>query len=54
MGIVNSEVKKCDCVHETQDRMYGKSMRLHNKCATKSVSVVWRCTICRKEKSTNK
>ena len=33
------------CAHETQDRLYGKSMRLFNECKGKTVNQ-WRCTVC--------
>jgi hypothetical protein len=34
-------VRSCNCKHESQDGMYGKSQRLHNKCAKGH-----RCTVC--------
>lgn len=39
--------KKCGCIHEFQDRTYGKGMRVMNMTAkgTKD-SPKYRCTIC--------
>lgn len=34
-------VRSCNCKHESQDSMYGKSQRLHNKCGKGH-----RCTVC--------
>ena len=36
-----TEVKKCTCNHEEQDKIYGHGMRLFNK-ANKGM----RCTVC--------
>jgi len=38
-----TSVKKCDCKHKDQDKMYGKDMRLHNVCKD---GKAWRCTVC--------
>lgn len=39
-----TDVRKCSCKHEEQDKIYGKSMRLMNE-----YSKGYRCTICGKE-----
>jgi hypothetical protein len=33
--------KRCTCVHEFQDKRYGKGMRVHNK-----MDKGWNCTVC--------
>jgi hypothetical protein len=38
-------VLKCECRHESQDKMYGYEMRYHNK--TIKVNE-YRCTVCEK------
>lgn len=37
----------CSCVHDYQDKVYGKGHRVHN--LTKSNT--WRCSVCDKDKS---
>ncbi len=39
---VTTNVRFCTCVHEGQDKMFGKRNRLHN--LTKKED--WRCTVC--------
>ena len=34
-------VRSCNCKHESQDILHGKSQRVHNKC-----SKGHRCTVC--------
>ena len=42
-------VLKCNCVHKTQDLIYGKSMRVHNLTNLGTGNqMVWRCTVCLK------
>jgi len=44
-----TKIMQCDCVHEDQDKMYGKKNRVHNSCGKDAGK--WRCTVCKKEKS---
>lgn len=41
---MTSEVKKCSCKHEVQDKLYGQGNRLMNEC-----NKGYRCTVCGKE-----
>lgn len=43
-------VIKCNCVHEFQDRIYGKGMRLANEMGDNNG---YRCTVCGKEYKPN-
>ena len=38
---------KCGCIHEMQDNLHGKGMRVHNATMKQN----WRCTCCGKEQS---
>ena len=40
---MTTEIKKCKCKHEYQDKRYGKGMRLHNETVKDKG---WRCTVC--------
>lgn len=40
-------IKKCECSHEEQDKMYGKGRRVFNKL---DKSDKGRCTVCGREK----
>ena len=42
-------IKKCKCVSEYQDKVYGKNMRVHNSCY-KDRKITWRCTVCEDKK----
>ena len=44
-----AEVKKCNCQHEGQDKLYGKNNRLMNSFGTPTKG--YRCTVCGKEYS---
>lgn len=46
-----SEVKKCNCTHLEQDKMYGKNNRLMNSFGTPIKG--YRCTVCGKEYTDN-
>lgn len=49
--MTTSKAIKCTCKHEDQDKIYGNSMRLHNKMKQRDASnKMWRCTICKKER----
>lgn len=39
-----TEVKKCSCKSEAQDKLYGQGNRLMNQC-----NKGFRCTVCGKE-----
>jgi len=39
-------IKKCDCVHEFQDKTYGKNKRVFNPTLKEGI---FRCTVCKKE-----
>ena len=41
-------IKICSCANEGQDRLHGKSKRVHNYCESNGN---WRCTVCSSEKS---
>ena len=42
-----SRVRPCSCVHEFQDKEYGKGMRLHTEAKGGSPGQVkYRCTVC--------
>ena len=41
-------IAKCECVHEYQDKRYGKGMRVHNTCGRDGKSA--RCTVCGKNR----
>lgn len=40
---------KCVCVHEGQDKLHGKGMRVYNPGKDAGGGVKWRCTVCQKE-----
>lgn len=42
-----TEVKKCNCSHEEQDKLYGKNNRLMNEYGNPKKG--YRCTVCGKE-----
>ena len=39
----HSKIMACDCQHESQDKLYGKGMRLWNQLGD---SDSYRCTVC--------
>ena len=40
-------ILKCKCYHKYQDKIHGKSMRVHNPLAKKNnENQRWRCTVC--------
>lgn len=43
-------VIKCTCQHESQDRLHGAGMRVHNPGQGANNTIKWRCTVCLKEK----
>lgn len=45
-------VKKCSCVHDYQDRLYGAGMRLHNPSGKKDG--VDKCSVCGTRQSDRK
>lgn len=38
----------CHCVHEYQDKRYGRFLRVHNRANKKGL---WRCTVCKQERA---
>lgn len=42
-------INKCNCTHEGQDKIHGKSRRVFNKCVSKGNNDKFRCTVCGKE-----
>jgi len=46
-----SAIKQCDCVHEFQDKRYGKGMRVHTPTKSIKSGGAWRCTVCEKVKT---
>lgn len=50
----DGKVLSCKCVHEEQDKLYGKGNRMHNECKAKSQGQrIWRCIVCKAEQTTN-
>lgn len=49
-------ILSCTCSSGYQDRLYGKNMRVHNRCgsgkqsADKKSTPAWRCTVCEAKK----
>ncbi len=43
-----ANIQKCTCEHEYQDSRYGPYMRVHTSCV--KPPILWRCTVCSKEK----
>ena len=48
---IMSKVMNCSCQHESQDKLYGRGMRLFNEC-TVNGREGYRCTVCGKEVTT--
>jgi len=46
-----TSIIKCDCRHAAQDKFHGDGRRVHNKLQGKRKDIVYRCTVCKKEKS---
>lgn len=44
-------IKRCECVHEYQDEVYGKGNRLMNITRNTPTEIKIRCTVCGREKS---
>ena len=42
-------IKPCLCVHEYQDKLYGKAMRVHTLGGTKATAT-YTCTACGRKK----
>lgn len=41
----------CSCIHQAQDELHGKNMRVHNYARNAfGKRGGWRCTVCKKEK----
>ena len=43
-GSGGSVVMHCGCVHDGQDKIHGKGMRVHNRCDGNKAA---RCTVCK-------
>lgn len=41
-----TKILPCTCIHEDQDKMYGKGRRVHNRIETKGKFVGYACTVC--------
>lgn len=48
--MADTSVKICICDHDSQDKIYGKKLRLHNGFKGKNGEQLWRCTVCLKER----
>lgn len=48
---MKTEIRKCTCKHEDQDRRYGNGNRVFNKTTKKkgTESTFFRCTVCGSE-----
>lgn len=46
-----TQILKCECKHDYQDKRYGCGMRVHNALAPAKGSQQWRCTVCEKVRS---
>lgn len=46
-------IVKCSCVHVSQDRLHGKGNRVANKCGSKTLVNMCRCTVCGQQHSQN-
>ena len=44
-------VKRCECINEYQDKVYGKGNRVVNIFKSTPTEMKGRCTVCGKEKS---
>ena len=52
---MSSRILPCKCVSEQQDKLNGKGQRLHNECKAKTTGqYIWRCIVCKVEKTTDK
>lgn len=51
-GSTTTCVERCTCVSETQDRMLGKGLRLHNRSQSSKTPLRRRCTVCGTRKDT--
>ena len=47
---LHTRVIICSCKHESQDKLYGKGMRVFNPFVLKSGGIKYRCTVCLKER----
>lgn len=46
-----TEILKCTCEHEYQDKKYGDKMRVMNmRGGNKLAQPTYRCTVCKKER----
>jgi len=43
-------IKSCTCVHEQQDKLYGKGRRVYNKAGNVG-KTFFRCTVCGREQT---
>ena len=46
MSEEKTAVLRCECRHDSQDRIYGKGKRLHNLLNNPKSDKRWRCTVC--------
>lgn len=44
-------ILKCTCFHEYQDRIHGAGKRVHNPTVGSGGQTMWRCTVCKSERS---
>jgi hypothetical protein len=40
------EILNCTCVHDYQDKRYGKNRRVHNAKKSKAGGIEYGCTVC--------
>lgn len=47
---MTTKIFKCNCKHESQDKLYGVNKRVFNR-TTKEIAnkPLYRCTVCKKE-----
>lgn len=45
-----SKILKCNCKHESQDKIHGQGNRVHNPCGGNKKGQ-FRCTVCKDQKT---
>lgn len=53
MAVIDqTQIMKCECPHEFQDKTYGRGLRVHNPAPQKGASPQRvRCSVCGREKT---
>ena len=45
-------IRKCTCIHDYQNKQYGKGKRVMNETRKSSTNhIIYRCTVCGRESS---